>query len=46
MAKRPRNICDNEIEDSEEQYTSDESENESSNDLSEYTDYSITENEE
>jgi hypothetical protein len=46
MAKRLRNICDNEIEDSEEQYTSDESENESSNDLSEDTDYSITENEE
>jgi hypothetical protein len=51
MAKRPRNICD-EIEelvfdsDSEEQYTTDESENESMHDLSEDTDDSITENEE
>jgi hypothetical protein len=46
MAKRPRNICDDEIEDSEEQYTSYESENESTNDLSEDTDDSIRENEE
>jgi hypothetical protein len=51
MAKRPRNICD-EIEelvfdsDSEEQYTTDDSENECMHDLSEDTDDSITENEE
>jgi hypothetical protein len=52
MAKRPRNICDNEIEelvfdcDSEEQCATDVSENESTNDLSEDTDDSIIENEE
>jgi hypothetical protein len=48
MVKQPRNIYDDEIEDSdsEEQYTSDESENKSTNDLSEDTDGSITENEE
>jgi hypothetical protein len=46
--KRPRNICDDEIEDydSDEQYTSDESENECTNGLSGDTDDSITENEE
>jgi hypothetical protein len=48
MVKRPRDICDDEIEDSdtEEQYTSDESENECTNGLSGETDDSITENEE